>query len=86
MSPLLSTTDLLQFMTLIRDSRHVAICGHRGPDGDAMGSALAWSAYLQGLGKQVSVDLALVNWNGNGYQAGIFTISDGKTTIVTPVA
>ena len=55
MSPLLSTTDLLQLMTLIRDSRHVAICGHRGPDGDAMGSALAWSAYLQGLGKQVSV-------------------------------
>lgn len=30
--------------------------------------------------------LALVNWNGNGYQAGIFAISDGKTTIVTPVA
>ena len=45
-----------------------------------------WQAYEPMLGKQVSVDLALVNWNGNGYQAGIFTISDGKTTIVTPVA
>lgn len=35
----------------IAASERIVICAHKSPDGDAMGSALAWSEYLRQLGK-----------------------------------
>ncbi len=40
---------------LIAASRHIVICCHRSPDGDAMGSSLAWQRYLLSLGKDAVV-------------------------------
>jgi phosphoesterase RecJ-like protein len=40
---------------LIRVPQNVAICSHRNPDGDAIGSALAMSLYLQQYGHTVHV-------------------------------
>ena len=42
-------------MRVLQGARKVVVCGHRGPDGDAMGSALGWAEYLKGLGKSVAV-------------------------------
>ena len=42
-------------MALLRTAKRVAICGHYGPDGDAVGAALGWAAYLKHLGKQVTI-------------------------------
>ncbi len=39
----------------IDEARHIVIVTHVGPDGDAVGSSLALSLYLKGLGKKVSV-------------------------------
>lgn len=54
---LLSTSELFRLAHLLRESRHVVVCAHRGPDGDAMGSTLAWATYLHSLGKEVHVVL-----------------------------
>lgn len=54
---LLSLSETIDLMKLLQDSRKVVVCAHRSPDGDAMGSTLAWAAYLRGLGKMVSVVL-----------------------------
>ena len=56
-SPLLSPAELLKFMSILKDARNVVITAHRGPDGDAMGSTLAWADYLMQLGKRVTVVL-----------------------------
>ncbi len=40
---------------LIAASQHIVICCHRSPDGDAMGSSLAWQRYLLSLGKDAVV-------------------------------
>lgn len=40
---------------LIDKGEHVVICAHKGPDGDAIGSSLAWAEYLQQRGKSVAV-------------------------------
>ena len=53
--PILTNKELIQLMELIKDSKSVFICGHRGPDGDAMGAALGWREYLLNLGKDVFV-------------------------------
>ncbi|MBR1712540.1 MAG: bifunctional oligoribonuclease/PAP phosphatase NrnA [Alloprevotella sp.] len=42
-------------MRVLQGARKVVVCGHRGPDGDAMGSALGWAEYLKGLGKSVAI-------------------------------
>ena len=55
LTPLLSDKELFELMRTIQQAQKIIICGHRGPDGDAVGSALAWSQYLHSLGKQVSV-------------------------------
>lgn len=39
----------------LADVRSVVVCAHRSPDGDAVGSSLAWASYLQRLGKRVRV-------------------------------
>lgn len=54
-TPLLTSAELFRLMAMIRDAQRVVITGHRGPDGDAMGSTLAWAEYLRSLGKQVRV-------------------------------
>lgn len=54
-SPLLSDTELFKLMALVKNAQRCVIIGHVSPDGDAMGSCLAWSDYLDKLGKQVSV-------------------------------
>lgn len=53
--PLLSEKELNEITQLIHDSHNILICAHRGPDGDAVGSSLAWANYLQKIGKQVSL-------------------------------
>lgn len=55
LTPLLSSSDFMRLMRLVKQSRRIVICGHRGPDGDAVGASLGWAAYLRGLGKQVNV-------------------------------
>lgn len=55
MTDILSPQELMELMRLLQQARRVVVCGHRGPDGDAMGSSLAWAAYLKGLGKSVSI-------------------------------
>lgn len=56
-TPLLSDIEMLRLMSILRDSKRIVVTGHRSPDGDAMGSALAWAEYLRHIGKQVSVVL-----------------------------
>lgn len=56
-TPLLSPSEMLKLMTLLRDVNRVVVTAHRGPDGDAMGASLAWADYLRRIGKQVSVVL-----------------------------
>ena len=55
LSPILTDKEILQLMALLRAAKRVAICGHYGPDGDAVGAALGWAAYLKHLGKQVTI-------------------------------
>lgn len=54
---ILPERDLFALLQTIRESRKIVICAHRGPDGDAVGAALAWAAYLKGLGKHVRIVL-----------------------------
>ena len=39
---------------MVDEASNIAVLGHSGPDGDAMGSMLALASYLQGLGKKVT--------------------------------
>jgi len=52
---LLNYAECEMLRGLIADAEHIVVCGHRSPDGDAMGSSLGWSEYLKGLGKNVEV-------------------------------
>jgi len=36
----------------IAASRHIVICSHKSPDGDALGSSLGWAWFLRSLGKE----------------------------------
>lgn len=55
MKDLLSTKELFDLMRCLKQARKVIVCAHRGPDGDALGSSLAWAEYLRSLGKSVIV-------------------------------
>ena len=57
MKDLLNHRELFQLMQILRESQRIVVTAHRGPDGDAVGSSLAWAAYLKGLGKKVDVIL-----------------------------
>lgn len=52
---LLQPADLMTLMRHIKESRNIVICGHHAPDGDALGSTLAWQGYLRALGKKANV-------------------------------
>lgn len=56
-NPLLSDKELFDLAKTIRENNRIVVCGHRAPDGDAVGSCLAWAEYLKTLGKQVTVVL-----------------------------
>lgn len=55
LKPLLSPSELMQLMQLLKSVQRVVILGHSSPDGDAMGSTLGWSEYLRHLGKRVTI-------------------------------
>lgn len=48
---LLSDTEAEQLRQLIAEAEHIVICAHKSPDGDAIGSSLAWKSYLKQIGK-----------------------------------
>lgn len=48
---LLSSEERGQLLTLIDEAENIVICCHISPDGDAVGSTLAWAEYLRSLGK-----------------------------------
>lgn len=48
---LLNDTELEQLRNLINSSDKIALCCHRSPDGDAIGSMLGWAEYLYECGK-----------------------------------
>ena len=52
---LLDDTKLIKLMALLKNANNVAICGHVGPDGDAMGACLGWADYMRQLDKNVTV-------------------------------
>lgn len=56
-TPLLTNKELFELMRTIQQARRIVLCAHRGPDGDAVGSALGWADYLKGLGKSVRIVL-----------------------------
>ena len=50
------TSEELELLTrLIDESQNIVITCHQSPDGDAIGSSLAWAAYLGSLGKEVTI-------------------------------
>ena len=53
--PLITETERELLQNLIANAKRILICGHRGPDGDAVGSALGWADYLKRLGKETVV-------------------------------
>ena len=55
LTPLLSDKELFELMRTLQQAQRIVICAHRSPDGDAIGSSLAWSQYLHSLGKKVSI-------------------------------
>ena len=48
---LLKEEELASLRQLLTTAKNIVICAHRAPDGDAMGSSLAWMDYLNGTGK-----------------------------------
>lgn len=57
LTPLLSDKELFALVRTIQQSKHIVICAHRSPDGDAVGSCLGWAEYLLNIGKEVQVVL-----------------------------
>ena len=54
LTPLLTDKELITLMRLIQEARRIVVCGHRSPDGDALGSAIGWTLYLRSLRKTPS--------------------------------
>ena len=53
--PLITETERELLQNLIANAKRILICGHRGPDGDAVGAALGWADYLKRLGKETVI-------------------------------
>lgn len=53
--PIISTAELVKLLSLIQNSNRIVICGHRNPDGDAIGSTLGMCQYLRKLKKRANV-------------------------------
>lgn len=54
----LTNTTLAHVAARLGECERIAICGHVGPDGDCLGSALALAAGLRQMGKRVDTLLA----------------------------
>ena len=52
---ILTDDQLAQLSQLISISQSIVITCHQSPDGDAVGSSLAWASYLGSLGKEVTI-------------------------------
>lgn len=52
---ILTQEELTQLTNLINQSQNIIICTHKSPDGDAMGSAIAWANHLAAKGKNVRI-------------------------------
>ncbi len=48
---ILNDTEVATLKELVATSQRIVICGHKSPDGDAVGSCLGWAEYLRSLGK-----------------------------------
>ena len=48
---ILTDQEAATLQEMIAASHRIVICSHKSPDGDAIGSTLGWSYYLQSLGK-----------------------------------
>ena len=48
---LLTAAEAEALKAYINTAEHIIICCHKSPDGDAIGSSLAWADYLRTLGK-----------------------------------
>ena len=49
---ILSQSDSNTLNGLIQAARNIVVCCHKSPDGDAIGSSLAWADYLRQVGKE----------------------------------
>lgn len=49
---LLSESEMLQLRSILAPKRNIVICCHKSPDGDAVGSSLAWASYLRRTGPE----------------------------------
>jgi phosphoesterase RecJ-like protein len=49
---ILSAVQCEQLRQLIAEGEHIIVCCHQNPDGDAIGSSLAWAEYLRQQGKE----------------------------------
>ncbi len=52
---IMTAQEAATLQELIAASQRIVICCHKSPDGDAIGSSLAWRRYLLSLGKEVTV-------------------------------
>ena len=52
---ILSEQERETLLTLIDEAENIIVCCHISPDGDAIGSTLGWTEYLQSLGKKVQI-------------------------------
>ena len=52
---ILPEAELTQLRSIIAAAADIVVIGHVNPDGDAIGSTLAWTNYLQSEGKSVSL-------------------------------
>ena len=55
LTPLLTDKELITLMRLIQEARRIVVCGHRSPDGDALGSTIGWTLYLRSLRKTANI-------------------------------
>lgn len=52
---LLSEAEIATLKESIDNSNRIVICCHKSPDGDALGSSLAWAEYLRTQGKEPDI-------------------------------
>ena len=52
---LLTEAEATLLKDIVTRSASIVVCCHKSPDGDAIGSSLAWAEYLRSNGKQVTV-------------------------------
>lgn len=90
-TPILSPSELLNLMQVIRQSRRIVVCAHRGPDGDAVGSSLGWAGYLRSLGKEVHIILPnpfpdFLRWMPNSHDIQFYARHEAAATALINAA